>query len=144
MRPIANNSSAGTRPRLLLVDDDETLGHFADWLEVSPQRLRNLNKLKARQAIHVGQALRLDFSKVTPEQFQERRLEYHKDIEEDFFGVQAQLRRRHAQCAGGLTEVGEHPEGLDRAEDGMVVGDDVLVLDHVWIGGHVEQVASDP
>ena len=24
----------------VIVDDDETLGHFADWLEVSPQRLR--------------------------------------------------------------------------------------------------------
>jgi membrane-bound lytic murein transglycosylase D len=70
----------------VLVDDDETLGHFADWLEVSPQRVRNLNHLKARQPIHVGQTLRLDFSKVSPEQFLERRLEYHKGIEEDFFG----------------------------------------------------------
>jgi membrane-bound lytic murein transglycosylase D len=68
------------------VDDDETLGHFADWLEVSPQRLRNLNRLKPRRPIHVGQELKLDFSKVTPEEFQERRLEYHKGIEEDFFG----------------------------------------------------------
>jgi len=70
----------------VIVDDDETLGHFADWLEISPQRLRNLNHLKARQPIHVGQTLRLDFAKVSPEKFQERRLEYHKGIEEDFFG----------------------------------------------------------
>jgi peptidoglycan lytic transglycosylase D len=68
------------------VDDDETLGHFADWLEVSPQRLRNLNRLKGRQPIHVGQTLRLDFAHVSPEEFQQRRLEYHKGIEEDFFG----------------------------------------------------------
>ncbi len=71
----------------VIVDDDETLGHFADWVEVSPQRLRNLNRLKPRQAIHVGQTLRLDFSKVPPEKFLERRLEYHKAIEEDFFGA---------------------------------------------------------
>ena len=70
----------------VLVDDDETLGHFADWLEVTPQRLRNLNKLKGRQPIHVGQTLRLDFGKVSAEEFQQRRLEYHKGIEEDFFG----------------------------------------------------------
>ena len=70
----------------VIVDDDETLGHFADWLEVSPQRLRNLNRLKPRQAIHVGQTLRLDFTKVPSEKFLERRLEYHKAIEEDFFG----------------------------------------------------------
>jgi membrane-bound lytic murein transglycosylase D len=71
----------------VIVDDDETLGHFADWLEVSPQRLRNLNRLKPGRAIHVGQTLRLDFSRVTPEEFLERRLEYHKGIEEDFFGA---------------------------------------------------------
>jgi membrane-bound lytic murein transglycosylase D len=70
----------------VLVDDDETLGHFADWLEVSPQRLRNLNKLKPNRPIHVGQKLKLDFSRVSPDEFQERRLEYHKGIEEDFFG----------------------------------------------------------
>ena len=70
----------------VLVDDDETLGHFADWLEVSPQRLRTLNKIKPNRPIHVGQKLKLDFSRVSLEEFEERRLEYHKGIEEDFFG----------------------------------------------------------
>ncbi|HTO52655.1 MAG TPA: LysM peptidoglycan-binding domain-containing protein [Myxococcota bacterium] len=70
----------------VIVDDDETLGHFADWLEVSPQKLRKLNKLKPRQPIHVGQTLKLDFAKVSPDELQQRRLEYHKGIEEDFFG----------------------------------------------------------
>jgi len=70
----------------VIVDADETLGHFADWLEITPQRLLNLNKLKRRRPIQVGQTLKLDFSKVSPEIFQERRLEYHKGIEEDFFG----------------------------------------------------------
>jgi membrane-bound lytic murein transglycosylase D len=70
----------------VIVDADETLGHFAEWLEITPQRLRNLNKLKPRRQIQAGQKLRLDFSKVTPEEFTQRRLEYHKGIEEDFFG----------------------------------------------------------
>ncbi len=70
----------------VIVDADETLGHFAEWLEVTPQRLRNLNKLKPRRQLTAGQKLRLDFSKVSPEEFQQRRLEYHKGIEEDFFG----------------------------------------------------------
>jgi peptidoglycan lytic transglycosylase D len=70
----------------VIVDDDETLGHFADWLEVTPQHLRNLNKLKPRRAIQVGQTLKLDFHRVPPEKFEQRRLEYHKGIEEDFFG----------------------------------------------------------
>ena len=70
----------------VIVDADETLGHFADWLQVTPQRLISLNTLKRRRSIQVGQSLRLDFSKVTPEAFLQRRLEYHKGIEEDFFG----------------------------------------------------------
>ncbi len=70
----------------VIVDADETLGHFADWLEITPQRLLTLNKLKRRRPIQAGQTLRLDFSKVTPDVFQQRRLEYHKGIEEDFFG----------------------------------------------------------
>jgi membrane-bound lytic murein transglycosylase D len=70
----------------VIVDSDETLGHFAEWLQVSPQRLRTLNKLKPRRQLQAGQKLKLDFSKVTPEVFQQRRLEYHKGIEEDFFG----------------------------------------------------------
>jgi membrane-bound lytic murein transglycosylase D len=70
----------------VVVDDDETLGHFADWLEITPQRLRTLNKLKPNRPIHVGQKLKLDFSRVSPDEFMERRLEYHKGIEEDFFG----------------------------------------------------------
>jgi membrane-bound lytic murein transglycosylase D len=70
----------------VIVDADETLGHFAEWLEVTPQRLRTLNKLKPKRQIEVGQTLRLDFGKVSPEVFTQRRLEYHKGIEEDFFG----------------------------------------------------------
>jgi membrane-bound lytic murein transglycosylase D len=70
----------------VIVDADETLGHFADWLEITPQRLLTLNKLTRRRPIQAGQTLRLDFSKVTPDVFQQRRLEYHKGIEEDFFG----------------------------------------------------------
>jgi membrane-bound lytic murein transglycosylase D len=84
--PSDDPSHLGLKKDRVVVDDDETLGHFADWLEVSPQRLRNLNHLKGRQPIHVGQTLRLDFAHVSPEEFQQRRLEYHKGIEEDFFG----------------------------------------------------------
>ena len=63
----------------------ETLGHFADWLGVATQRLRQLNHLKGRDLLKLGQRIELDFSR-TPEQvFRQRRLQYHKGIEEDFF-----------------------------------------------------------
>ncbi len=70
----------------IVVDADETLGHYAEWLEVPTQRLRDLNGLRYGRALHLGQRLRLDFSRVTAEEFLQRRVEHHKAIEEDFFG----------------------------------------------------------
>ncbi|MEE2702433.1 MAG: LysM peptidoglycan-binding domain-containing protein [Myxococcota bacterium] len=63
----------------------ETLGHLADWLGVSSQRLRNLNHLDRRDLLRLGQRIELDFSRTPEEIFRQRRLEYHKGIEEDFF-----------------------------------------------------------
>jgi membrane-bound lytic murein transglycosylase D len=71
----------------VLVDSLETLGHFADWLEISPTRLRQINKLSRSRRLRMGQKLKLDFSRVSPETFLLRRMEYHKGIEEDFFGA---------------------------------------------------------
>jgi membrane-bound lytic murein transglycosylase D len=70
----------------VLVDTSETLGHFADWLGVSTTRLRRLNRLAAGRALRMGQRLELDFSRVDPDVFLERRMEFHKGVEEDFFG----------------------------------------------------------
>jgi len=71
----------------ITVDAAETLGHYAEWLEIPTQKLRHLNKLKYGRALHMGQTIRLDFSKVSLETFVQRRTEYHKAIEEDFFGA---------------------------------------------------------
>ena len=68
----------------VLVDADETLGHFANWLEVSAQRLRNLNGLRYGRPLQIGQRLKLDFSRVDASTFLRRRTEHHKAIEEDF------------------------------------------------------------
>lgn len=70
----------------VIVDSLETLGHFADWLGIPTQRLRALNELSGNGSLRMGEKLKLDFSRVTPEQFLERRMEFHKGIEEDFFG----------------------------------------------------------
>jgi membrane-bound lytic murein transglycosylase D len=70
----------------IIVDGGETLGHYAEWLEVPAARLRALNRLRPGRSLRVGQRLVLDFSRVRPETFLQRRIEYHKGIEEDFFG----------------------------------------------------------
>ena len=63
----------------------ETLGHYADWLELPTQKLRRINSLPFSRPIHIGQRLKLDFSGVSRASFLERRVEYHRAIEEDFF-----------------------------------------------------------
>jgi len=82
--------TASTMPSLeirgtsLVVLPEETLGHYADWLEVSAQSLRRLNGLRFRQPIYVGQELRLTFHRVQLGTFEEKRLAFHKALLDEF------------------------------------------------------------
>jgi membrane-bound lytic murein transglycosylase D len=67
------------------VEATETLGHYADWLRLPTQRLRNLNKLKAKQPVHLGQKLELDYSRVSREAFEQARRDYHAKLQGEFF-----------------------------------------------------------
>jgi membrane-bound lytic murein transglycosylase D len=67
------------------VEATETLGHYADWLQLPTQRLRNLNKLKPRQTVQLGQKLQLDYSKVSRESFEQVRRDYHAKLQGEFF-----------------------------------------------------------
>ncbi|UCE07107.1 MAG: transglycosylase SLT domain-containing protein [bacterium] len=67
------------------VQPEETLGHFADWLAIPTQVLRNLNGLRYGQDIHLGQEIKLVFDRVSEKEFRRKRMEYHRGIEEDFF-----------------------------------------------------------
>lgn len=67
------------------VQATETLGHYADWLGIRTQRLRDLNDYSFRQPLVIGRRLRLDFAEVDQETFMARRIAYHRDIQEAFF-----------------------------------------------------------
>ena len=69
----------------ITVEPDETLGHFAEWLNVPARTLRRINGLAFGEEIQVGQKLRLTYDRVAPEEFQRRRYEYQQSIREDFF-----------------------------------------------------------
>ena len=73
--------------RTILVQEDETIGHYADWLGVRAGDLRRVNAMRGTSAVRVGQRLKLDFSKSTPEQFESARLAYHQGIQELFFST---------------------------------------------------------
>src|SRR5690606_27513551 len=60
----ADPSDYGVAANTISVQALETLGHYADWLEIRTQRLRDLNRLAFGQNVVIGQALQLDFSRV--------------------------------------------------------------------------------
>jgi membrane-bound lytic murein transglycosylase D len=64
---------------------DETLGHFADWLAQGGARLRELNDMKASAAVVMGRKLKLDFSKVARADFEQKRRDYHQQLQARFF-----------------------------------------------------------
>ncbi len=71
----------------ILVQPEETLGHYATWLEVSTRRLRELNGLRYNQEIHIGQRIRLTYDRIDAEEFEQRRNEFQRSIQEDFFAA---------------------------------------------------------
>ncbi|GAB4378933.1 MAG: hypothetical protein Kow0042_27860 [Calditrichia bacterium] len=71
---------------------NETLGHYADWLKVPISRLMKMNGLYRSQRIYQGREVRLDFSRVSAEAFEEKRFRYHQQLLEAMFNNQKLLR----------------------------------------------------
>jgi len=67
------------------VQATETLGHYADWLGIRTSRLRDINHLSYGAALDVHHRVKLDFSRVTPEEFERKRMEYHRSLQAEFF-----------------------------------------------------------
>ena len=65
----------------------ETLGHYADWLGTSAARLRAINKLRGRAAVVMGRRVKLEFTAISREQFEQRRREYHERLEAAYFSM---------------------------------------------------------
>lgn len=74
----------------------ETLGHYADWLQIRTQRLRDINGLAFRTPVEVGGRIKLDLGDVDAGTFESRRISYHRDQQDGFF-------RQHV-----ITGVAEH------------------------------------
>ncbi len=75
-----------SRDDTIRIATDETLGHMADWLGSTPQRLRDLNHMSARAALRVGARMKLEFKgAMTHELFEGRRKDYHRSIQAGYF-----------------------------------------------------------
>ena len=67
------------------VEVEETLGHYAEWLEVSASEIRRLNGLRYGRPIRINDSIKIPLRRVTKEVFEEKRFEFHKELAEDFF-----------------------------------------------------------
>ena len=83
-RADPNDYSVGT-DNTIEVQAAETLGHYADWLKVRTQRLRDLNELNYRRPVVVGHRIQLDLSQVDVGEFTNQRVAFHRDLQEAFF-----------------------------------------------------------
>jgi nucleoid-associated protein YgaU len=67
------------------VEVEETLGHYAEWLNVSAREIRRLNGFRYGGALHLNQKIKIPLHRITQEEFIEKRFEYHQELAEDFF-----------------------------------------------------------
>jgi len=63
----------------------ETLGHYADWLSIRTQRLRDINGLEFRTPVAVGERIQLDLGSVDAKTFEDLRVAYHRAQQDTFF-----------------------------------------------------------
>ena len=66
------------------LQENETISHLAEWLEVTPDRLRQLNGIRQGRAMPLGKELRVPLDRVSGADFLERRVSYHRGVKEQF------------------------------------------------------------
>jgi LysM repeat protein len=72
---------------VIQVEAEETLGHYAEWLGVSTQKIRRLNGFRYGKPLHLSQQIKIPLDRVTKEEFEEKRFEFHQELAEDFFAT---------------------------------------------------------
>jgi len=71
----------------LVVVAAETIGHYADWLGLPASNLRALNGMRGRSNVRIGQRFKLSFAHVTRPEFEQRRIEYHRRMQTEYFAA---------------------------------------------------------
>ncbi|MCP4378398.1 MAG: transglycosylase SLT domain-containing protein [bacterium] len=93
------DSSTETQPALVADPNDygvlsgdrveiqinETIGHYTEWLDLSSDRLAQLNHLDRKKTFIAGRLFKLDFSHETPKRFEQQRVAYHQSLQLAYF-----------------------------------------------------------
>jgi membrane-bound lytic murein transglycosylase D len=97
----------------IVVAATETLGHYADWLGLPAARVRTVNHMRYGRPVLMGHKLKLDFAHVSREQFEQKRREYHRTLEAEYFaahrisGTEVYIAR-HGDSLWTVTQRYEH------------------------------------
>lgn len=75
----------GVQDETVVVQAGETLGHYAQWLEIPSQELRRINGMLLDSGIQAGQQLKVIFQIVDEPAFQARRQAFHHERHVSFF-----------------------------------------------------------
>ncbi|MFQ5673316.1 MAG: LysM peptidoglycan-binding domain-containing protein [Nitrospinales bacterium] len=68
----------------ITVDLGETLSHYSEWADLTLEELLRINHRK-NGTLKFHEKIKVPFYRVSPAEFETRRQEYHKAIQEDFF-----------------------------------------------------------
>ena len=79
----------------------ETLGHYAEWLDLRASQLRRINAMPYGQPLVIGHRLKLDFARIERDEFERRRSIYQYDLQQSFFmSWHIQGTRKHIIAPG--------------------------------------------
>jgi len=72
---------------VIQVEAEETLGHYAEWLGVQARDIRRLNGFRYGQPLPLSRQIKIPLDRVSKEEFEEKRFEFHQELAEDFFAT---------------------------------------------------------
>ncbi|TKB06734.1 LysM peptidoglycan-binding domain-containing protein [Desulforhopalus sp. IMCC35007] len=85
------------------VQPEESLSLYAKLLGISQQELYSLNNLKTNSALSPGQELLLQFDNLAPARFEEKRLDFLQETEDDFFSAYSVVGQKSYKVSAGDT-----------------------------------------
>jgi membrane-bound lytic murein transglycosylase D len=84
---VKREKKKGAHTGVIRVAVAETLGHYADWLNIPTQSIRRINGFRYGQVLRINQKVKIPLKNITKAEFEEKRLEYHQEVVQDFFNV---------------------------------------------------------
>ena len=85
------------------VQPEESIVQYAKWLDVPPTKIAVLNNLKTDTYIEPGKSLLLPFERLSPEFFEDKRLDFLQETEEDFFSAYKVVGKKKYRVLSGDT-----------------------------------------